>query len=318
LKYSIFNETLESNIPLPELQKQENSPAGIFFESAPASSLPDSAITWLHHWRLPNGQISISSGRVKSNYWLRFPHIADFQIIPATSKIISHHLPDIPDNTIRHLLLDQVIPRLLSHQGQQIMHASCVRIGESAIAFAGESGWGKSTIAAFFHSHSYTLLTDDCLLLKQDGSRVLGIPNYQGARLFQDSLSLLSSERDAVPVAHYGTKKRLVMTDRFGTAPPIPVSAVFILRDPTQSQTTSQVNISKISGASAAIELIKNCFPLNIKDKKRMGLQMQKLAQIGGSENISIYHLEYPRRTDLLPEIMKNILELVHTGSAGD
>lgn len=317
MKYRIFNETLDSNIRLPELQEEENSPPSIFFQSIPAPSLPCSAITWLHHWRLPNGQISISSGKEKTNYWLRFPQIADFQIIPAKSKILCYHLPEIPDNSIRHLLLDQVIPRMLSHQGQQIIHASCVRVGKSAIAFSGESGWGKSTIAAFFHTHGYTLLTDDCLLLQTYGSKVLGTPNYQGARLFQDSLSLLSEEKHAIPVAHYGTKKRLLMTDIIDPEP-IPIRAVFILSDPVLRQLTTSVSIKKVSGAAAAMELVKNCFPLDIKDKKRMGTQMQQLAQIGGSKNISIYHLDYPRRTNLLPELMKKILTLCHTESTGD
>ncbi len=317
MKYKIFNKIIKSNIPLPELKGEEILPPSIFFESLPAHSLPHSAITWLHHWHLPNGQISLSSGKEKSNYWLRFPQIADFHIIPSKNKIISHQLLDIPNNTIRHLLLDQVIPRLLSHQGQQIIHASCVRIDKSAVAFSGQSGWGKSTIATFFHDHDHTLLTDDCLLLKLDKSKVLGIPNYRGARLFQDSLSFLSKEKHVTPLAHYGTKKRLLMTNSIKTDA-IPIKAVFILGDPTLLQPTAPVvSISKISGASAAIELVKNCFPLDITDKKRMGTQMQKLAQIGGSKNISIYHLNYPRKTDLLPEIMKSILELIHTGSTG-
>lgn len=312
MKYTIFSYSLESDILLPELHKDNStSTPTLSFHSAKVDSLPSCSIKWFHHWRFINGQISISAGKEQEYYWLRFPNIADFRMNPLTCHIISYRYSDIPDDTIRHLLLDQVIPRLLSHLGKQIIHASCVRVGQSAIAFCGQSGWGKSTLAAFFHRQGYPILTDDCLLLKKKDSEIIGIPSYQGMRLFQDSLSILPDEQKTTPVAHYGSKRRLIMYSKDNTFT-FPVTNIFSLNNPTLIEKLSHISINKIHGSVAAIEIIKHCFPLDVTDTSRMGKQLQNLAQIGDSKNLSIYMLNYPRQRKILPEIISAILNKIN------
>ncbi len=178
MRYSVFHHIIESNIPLPELQIRDNSLPTLFFESSNNSKATRTGIDWRHHWRLSNGKISISVGKEKEYYWLRFPQLVDFKIAPETNKIKSYCNTGMPDNTLRHLLLDQTIPRLLSHKGQLIIHASCVQIGDSLVGFCGESGWGKSTLAAYLYGQGHTLITDDCLLLETNNSTMVGIPSY--------------------------------------------------------------------------------------------------------------------------------------------
>jgi hypothetical protein len=303
---------VDSDISLPELQETHSNAPTIFFQSTTASSLVVKSIKWFHHWTLPNGRISISVGKNEKDYWLQFPQIADFQINPAESQIICHNISNIPNDTIRHLLLDQVIPRLLSHLGKQVLHASCVQVGRSAIAFSGESGWGKSTLSAFFHSQGYPLLTDDCLLLQPKGSYIIAVPNYRGMRLFQDGLTLLPTEQHTVPVCHYGDKQRLIMTN-INHEKPVPITAVFILKPPHFPLTNTPISITKITGASVAIELIKNCFPLDITDTKTMGTQLQKITVMASSKNLTIYSLDYPRDMKFLPNILESILDIIDT-----
>lgn len=301
---------MDSNIPLPELQEISGHSSTISFKLTTTSSISIASISWLHHWHTPNGPIGISVGKTGQDYWLLFPQICLFQITPPERRITCHPLSDSLDDTIRHLLLDQVIPRLLSHQGRQVLHASCVQVGKSAIAFSGQSGWGKSTIGAFFHSQGYPLLTDDCLLLQPKGSEIIAIPNYPGLRLFQDSLSLLPKEKQAAHVSHYSKKKRIIL-DTMNYERPLPINSIFILKSPKLSPTTKHISISKINGATAAMELVKNCFPLDIKDIRRMGNQLQNLALIAGSTDLSIYSLGYSRSTELLPEILTSVLGLL-------
>ena len=214
MKYSIFHHTIESNIALPELQRSDNAPPTLFFTSSTISKAPQIGIDWFHDWRLPNGQISISVGKENENYWLRFPHLVDFKLHQKSNHLTSYRHTGVPDNTVSHLLIDQTIPRLLSHQGQIIVHASCVQVGSSAVAFVGESGWGKSTIAAYLYSQGYPLMTDDCLLLQRTVDEITCIPNYQSLRLFDDSLSLLPEyEENASAVCHYAAKKRITTSN---------------------------------------------------------------------------------------------------------
>ena len=49
-------------------------------------------------------------------------------------------MPGIPEVTVRHLFLDQVIPLVLSRREPIVLHASAVQTAHSVIAFAGKSG----------------------------------------------------------------------------------------------------------------------------------------------------------------------------------
>jgi len=317
LKYPFFHHTLESNIQLPELPGETDGSPTIFFRSTTITETTKSVSTWHHHWRLPNGQISISLRKEKDRYWLRFPSIARFLITPGNNHVICFRHSGVPDTTIRHLLLDQVVPRLLSHNGEQIIHASCIKNGASTIAFSGESGFGKSTLAAYFHSQGFPLLTDDCLLLTTTGSTIYGTPNYPGVRLAKDALALISKTiLSAAPVTHYGTKKRVVLHNSCDMTPR-PLAALFILQPPGNNSAPT-ISIDKISGAQAALELIKNSFPLDISDSPVMGEQLKKLAFIAGSAELNIYHLSYPRRIKVLPEVIKNVLGTLNNAKQED
>lgn len=297
---------------LPELEKNVEHSATIFFRLAPSSSSPPTSTKWFHHWYLPDGQISLSVGKNGSVYSLRFPGLALFQITPAQSKITCYHF-DIPADTIRHLLLDQVIPRLLSQQGKQILHASCVKVGKFAVAFSGNSGWGKSTLSAFFHNQGYPLLTDDCLQLHMTKGNVMSIPNYQGIRLLPDTLPLFHKSVNSDTTPKSSPKKRFKTPSTQIQGRTIPIKNIFILKDPASIPQNTQTTITKIIGAKAPIELIKNCFPLDITDKKIIGRQLIDLSRIANSENISIHSLIFPRKINFLPEVMINILK--HTST---
>ncbi len=280
------------------------------FHSKQENDLPSPPPQWFHHWYLPDGQISISVGREDNYYWVNFPRNAFFRINTNTRHITAYRMNGVPDKTIRHLLLDQIIPRLLSHLGEHIIHASCILTNNYAVAFCGASGWGKSTLGSFFHSSNgqFPLLTDDCLLLQPKNGKISCLASYPGVRLFQDSLSFLHNTEPAIPMAHYGNKKRILMTCE-DSHMSHPLAAIFILNDPSKSQTKSEISITKIPGAISAIELLKNSFPLDITDKLFMGRQLQNLAEIAGNEFCQIYNLEFHRDHLLLPQVKTAILD---------
>lgn len=273
-----------------------------FFHSREKKDIPPGSIRWFHHWRFPNGRISISVGKKDKGYWIHFPNIAFFHITTTHCHITAYRENNVPDETIRHLLLDQVIPRLLSHRGDQIIHASCVDVHSRVIAFCGESGWGKSTLAAFFYNSDTTtrLLTDDCLLLQAKNDAIYCRANYPGIRLYRDSLKLFKETPKTIPVTHYGTKERVVMPSQ-ETKHDNQLCALFVLNDPASPQTDENITIRKISGAATAITLLRNSFPLDITDKDAMGSQLLKLAQIGGNKNLPVFSLSFPRNISHLP-----------------
>jgi hypothetical protein len=314
--YKIFDFAIRSDILLPELNYCTSGTPRFSFS---LSSIPSSQLQepiWLHHWLLPSGEKSISFARTGERYFLRFPHLADFIFSPVESRIICHPTPDTPHDTVRHLLLDQVIPRIVNHLGRPVIHASGSVINGLGILFLGQTGWGKSTLCASFHQNGFPLLSDDSLILDEIDKTVVGIPSYAGVRLLQDSLKSLHLDRDEINhtqnVAHYSSKKRIIFTKKnTQQSTVIPLKAIFILNNPEGPPPKYLLSFSRITGYLAAIELTKHSFSFDLTDLNIMGKQLKTLAGLCGSKSLSIFNFHFRRGHELLPNVCKEIVSFV-------
>ena len=307
--YRIFDILIESDIPIPELPEVEQGEASIFFQLSPDSGPDESQLDWYHHWRHPNGDITISCARVEEDYFLRFPELADFLISQKGDQIQCFSLPGISYESIRHLLVDQVIPRVVAHQGCIVLHASAIEMEGSLIAFLGESGWGKSTLATSFYEQGYPLLTDDCLLLRPEAGKIMGIPSYAGARLWPDSLeAVVNNKIDVHSVAHYSSKKRLIFPEELKKESfKLPILAIFILTPPDKLKSLKKITVEKILGANMIMELIKHSFYLDVTDTNKISKQFVALGKVTDYA-LPVYRLNYPREHAVLQKVQKKVL----------
>ncbi len=311
MMYRVFDFLIESNIALPELPEIKKGTSSVSFHLSPNSPPINEEPVWSHHWRLPGGEITISCARKGNDYYLRFPRLADFLISEKGDEIHCRHWPDVPNDTVRHLLLDQVIPRVVGHQGRIVLHASANRLGTGCIVFLGETGWGKSTLATSFHQNGYPLLTDDSLLLQVAGKDSIGIPSYAGSRLWSDSFEAIMGElSEFKQMAHYSSKKRLIFHSASEAPEPNAlVLAVFILDSPEQLASTENIDISPITGAQGVVELVKNSFYLDITDRKKIGEQFKELGSVV-TMGLPVYRLSYPRNHSFLPAVRNAVKQI--------
>ena len=309
--YRIFDILINSNIPIPELPEIKQGECSISFHLSPDSPLDENQLKWYYHWRLPNGEITISCARSGDDYFLRFPGLADYLISQKGDQIHCFAMSGVSDESIRHLLLDQVIPRIVAHQGWIVLHASAIKIDEGIIAFLGESGWGKSTLATSFYEQGYPLLTDDCLLLKPETGEIVGIPSYAGSRLWPDSLDAVVNDKSSVhPMAHYSSKKRLILPESLkNNTIPLPLSAVFVLAAPDESKDLNSVTVKQLTGAKMIMELVKHSFHLDVTDRNKISAQFETLGAITKT-SLPIYLLSYPRNHTILDSVHKIIKKM--------
>jgi len=106
--YKIFDFVLDSQIPMPELQITDQINYLFSFHlTDQAPDIKDSA--WFHNWTMPDGEIVLSVAKENDIYYLRFPETADFQIKYHSRSISCYTYRNVPQETVRHLLLDQVL-----------------------------------------------------------------------------------------------------------------------------------------------------------------------------------------------------------------
>src|SRR5215469_10208547 len=207
--YSICNVALESDLSLPELEWAKSHTPGIRFLMTRTALSDGADCEWLHAWTLPDGTPWLEIGRQAGRYLLRFEAMVDFAVSRDAREILCYADSDTPPETLRHLLLDQVLPLVLSSRGQLVVHGSAVSTSEGTIAFVGESGSGKSTLASSFTEEGVAVLTDDCLLLEEKEGCLTAVPSYPGVRLWPKVVdAMLGKGRDLPEVAHYTEKKR--------------------------------------------------------------------------------------------------------------
>jgi hypothetical protein len=214
------------------------------------------------------------------------------------------------EETIRHLLLDQVIPRVLAHHDQIVLHASAIAINGAAIAFVGESGAGKSTLATSFHENGHALLTDDSLLVKWEGHDIVAIPGYSGARLWEDSISaVVGAGHNLQDVAHYSSKKRLnLQGDRKTDDSSISLEAVFVLENSIQCGSSNEITVEEMAGSSRVMKLLNHTIVLDAKDRDRTRAQFCAVGHIADA-GISVYKLHYPRQYEFIDQVRETIVK---------
>jgi hypothetical protein len=75
-----------------------------------------------------------------------------------------------------HLLIGQGLPIAAALQGLEVLHASAVCVGSTAIAFVAPSGSGKTSLALHLLAHGAHFLADDVVALEAEGDTLLAQP----------------------------------------------------------------------------------------------------------------------------------------------
>ncbi|HSO21615.1 MAG TPA: hypothetical protein VLT81_01835 [Chondromyces sp.] len=244
--------------------------------------------------------------RTDGGYLLRFPTEADFLISPDASRVVCSPHGAQAEKTIRHLLLDQVLPRVVAHRGRLVLHAGAFELTGAAVAVVGASGLGKSTLIAGFHRAGFHALTDDGLIVMVDDTGCTGLALYPGLRLWPPSIAGLDIEpAETVPMDSRSAKRR-VRLPAAGAPAPRPLIALFVLTPPPNEDEVQDVTMAPLSARDACVELLRASFQLDIGSPHRAAGHLETAALVAG--RLPVFTLSYPREYALLPGVREAIL----------
>jgi hypothetical protein len=314
LVYRVFDCAIRTTLEFPELVITEPGANDFDFEVNRPQAEPETP-AWIHHWFQDDdeGDAEYSIGHLPDGYLFRFGGKADFRIFLPERKIVCIPLTGINLNTIRHLLLDHVLPRVLVREDELSIHASAIQVPSGkGVAFLANSGWGKSTLAQSFAETEARLLGDDCLKLQVRGNKLLGIPSYSGMRLWSDSLTELFPQGVETLTLGGETSKQRVIKPQSGQCEIVAIDELFFLTDPRQ-QTGDEIRIEKIAGAEAMMAFVKRSFLLDVGSRNTASSQFRTIQRILDTRP-NLYALSYPRRYDYLPRVRQRILSVVESG----
>ena len=217
------------------------------------------------------------------------------------------------ESMLRHLLLNQVIPRFLGSAGRLVVHASAVTVrgAGATAAFLGHSGYGKSTLASTFHRHGADLISDDGVRLKPSEGGFSVIGGLPSIRLFPDSLEAVFTEANGFyPYTEATTKKQMMLrSDAIAPRSWRDLNALFLLNDPVDDP-AEEISVCPESGGKAVMVLIGSLFNLDPSDKRTAAASLRNAASVLSGE-LPVYRLAYPRRLDALDEIRAAVVSVM-------
>ena len=312
--YQIFDLCIACELPLPRVPAcTADTPAWTIV--LPGTEISGQGFEIFHSWKAPDGQDIMAGARYGEDYLLDILGLARFRIDFGRRQIQAQPLPGCTDNTLAHLLLDQVLPRVVCHGGRMVMHASAVLLKDGrAVAFSAPSGRGKSTLALAFHQAGHRVITDDCLLLQREHGAVSAISAYPSLRLWPDSLAALTGGRGVMgsrvsQMAHYTNKKQLSLApdEAPGRPQPVELSALFLLDEWRQADQNGRGLIESAGGSTAIMAMIESLFALDVVAREVVKRNFEMAGALAGA--LPVFHLRYPREYGFLPEVLEAVVQ---------
>jgi hypothetical protein len=217
-------------------------------------------------------------------YRLRFHGICDFDI-DRTLRRVTCHLSDGADADLVPVLGGGgLFASLLMLRGELVLHASAAVVGQVAIAFVGESGMGKSTLATLMSSAGAPLLTDDVLRVQVDGNAYA----YAGStetRLRDGSLSMVDV---SATIRRAGDGRTAVSPD-IAVEDVVPLGAIVV---PFPSRTVADVQATRLSAHDALLLMIRFPRILGWRDQVTIRTYFANLADL--ASEVPVYAAEVP------------------------
>ncbi len=243
--YLVAGLKVRSEIALPEL-----------VPCSPADDEPDVEIRYAPvPTRLAGATQSIREAEIAENAVLiRIPGVARYHVKNGNQILVAAE-PGTGARELRLFLLGSAFGAIYFQRGFFPLHASVVVINGKAVAFAGDSGAGKSTMTAWMNVQGYALLCDDvCVIRFDDHHSPMAYPGFPRLKLWSDALKEFEIDPSELQRDHFRTDKyHLSISGRFGMDP-VPLQHINVLQF---SDSDSAPRIEDIQPAQA-VHLLRN------------------------------------------------------------
>ncbi|HXG55271.1 MAG TPA: hypothetical protein VNJ03_07800 [Vicinamibacterales bacterium] len=302
-----YGRRVSSFTPLPELPPWATAPptdASNWTVALASIIEPASGVAWSVLWRFPGGEVWAETGRNDNAVYFRFPRRADFRV--SGGVITAAVLAYLTLPTLRHILLDTVLPLALAAEGRLVLHASAMRTPESAtIVLCGGSGAGKSTLTAALGRRGFRILSDDGVLIEA-GTPVQVVASYPGLRLWPDAADALGyMAGPTIPVADQSDKVRVAVESFTDAGTGVP-TAIYMLQT-----AVSGFRIERLAPRDATAGIIRHAFRADLHDRAALERQLHDAAAL--AEAVPVWEVGIPRSFARLGEFAERLA--AHAGA---
>lgn len=317
--YCIYQVVVSTNLKMEGLTlTQEQCPEIRFVLGEPRIEPAIEVEEWYHEYlRRSDGTPWLSCARNSAGYLIREHTVGDFLVSRDGSEVICHPWPEIDPFIIQETFIYPILPLVLNLRGRDGFHAAAVKIGPEAVAFAGASGTGKSTLAAYLHSLGHPVLTDEYLGLDSCEEGIVVRLGPQKIRLWSPPREFLNKLKyQSIHADVYSSKMILgfKQEDGNGLSSRIPLGRIYFLLRRESASTDQAIEIETLSGTQAFLKLMDQSYRLDIADPGMLQRQMDLFTRMVSEGRVKLLKLAWGY--DLLPRTANLILRDCASGAA--
>jgi hypothetical protein len=302
--YSLYGLCLRSQWPVPystnggtglaEVELFEG-PASLFEAVSEEVAGSPNAADWLFRARLGDG----------SDY-LRWSGLFESVLSSDGRRIAARPLAGAIQDIFQTHILGQILSFALLKLGMDPLHSTSVVIDGGAVAFVGDSGFGKSTLGAAFCRLGHPVVTDDLLTTKEESHGIYAYPGRARLKLSPETAKALLPERvNGVPVDPYTAKFSIPLEPQLTARGALPLRAIYVIRRGTAGSQLKKVTIRTLRHRQALLGVVANSCITIVTDPDRLARQFQLAARLVA--HIPVKSLSYPRTLSGLPAVVDAI-----------
>ena len=227
-------------------------------------------------------------------------------LVRGGKEIIIAPASEIDEQDLHPVILGACMAVALHQKGYLILHASAVKVNGKAIAFIGNKGWGKSTIASAFITRGHQFITDDVLAISLEGNTPIVYPSFPQLKLCPDAIMAMGKDPESLPRVTSKASKRQYKPSQDFDSNPVPLQSVYLLSK------AAELSITKIAPRDSILPLLAHSYGARFgKELLHLGeakhfLQCSKLAN-----KIDICALKRPSNISLLEDTV-NLIRSKH------
>ncbi|MGI8457567.1 MAG: hypothetical protein ACR2LI_05595 [Propionibacteriaceae bacterium] len=245
--------------------------------------------------------------RLDSSYLLRFYDVCEFAITADLHDVVVHPFRGMEPGMDAVMTAGGLMAFILGRQGHTVLHASAVDLGPGAVAFIGQSGMGKSTMATLMCADGGRLITDDVLRIDYVGEKPiarLGVSEVRLRKNGDELISQFAAEVDRRVSADERDVLAMPTSDRDRVA----LKAVCI---PAPNPDLDRLAIDRLPTKIAVFALLSFPRILGWQDPMALNESLQQATRLALSVPVLRVQVPWgpPFSSDIAPQIRRSVLD---------
>lgn len=228
-------------------------------------------------------------------FWLEYQNHFSFYINKNLRQVDIFNLKKKAIPGLVHYIQTQLKSFLLCLDNQESLHGTALQKGKKCYVFLGDSGQGKSTLAAYLMTEGWNLLVDDLIQFTPDLSRII-IPKYTYLKLFPSIAKKFPPDGKNIGSLNSKTSKQIweIKTNKIQIKP-----SAFFLIDHRKTDLLTR----RLYGVDAFSALQSSTFNITFWKKSRFANSLIQFSNL--AKKYPVYELNYPKKISSLSKVKK-------------